>query len=62
MSGEARDRIFEPFYTTKPIGEGTGLGMSISYRIIEKHQGHILVDSVLDAGTTLAVLLPCNAT
>ncbi|MCG7210104.1 ATP-binding protein [Streptomyces arenae] len=43
---EVRPRIFEPFYTTKPVGEGTGLGLDISYRIVvNKHHGDIRVDS-----------------
>ena len=58
MSKEVQEKMFEPFYTTKPVGEGTGLGMSISYGIIEKHQGSIVVESVLNAGTTITVLLP----
>jgi len=60
MAKDVQEKMFEPFYTTKPPGEGTGLGMSISYGIIEKHQGNILVDSQLNEGTTITVLLPLN--
>ena len=46
IADEARDKIFQPFFTTKPTGEGTGLGLSISYDIIVKqHGGQLTVDS-----------------
>lgn len=51
-------KIFDPFYTTKPIGEGTGMGLSISYKIIETHGGKILVDTENGIGTTFSILLP----
>jgi signal transduction histidine kinase len=50
--------IFDPFYTTKPTGEGTGLGLSVSYGIIKNHGGNIFVDSQTGAGTTFTVTLP----
>jgi two-component system NtrC family sensor kinase len=49
-------RIFEPFYTTK--ADGTGLGLAVSYGIIQQHGGRIEVNSVLQHGTTFTVLLP----
>jgi signal transduction histidine kinase len=57
---EKRDvtRIFDPFYTTKPTGEGTGLGLSVSYGIIKNHGGHIHVESQPGMGTTFTVELP----
>jgi len=58
MSEEVKKRIFEPFYTTKNVGEGTGLGMSITYGIIEKHNGQILVESKLGEGTSFEIQLP----
>lgn len=58
MSEEVKKRIFEPFYTTKNVGEGTGLGMSITYGIIEKHNGQIVVESKLGEGTTFEIQLP----
>ena len=55
---EIRDRIFDPFFTTKEVGTGTGLGLSISLGIIKKHQGELLVESVVGKGTTFTVKLP----
>jgi signal transduction histidine kinase len=43
---EVRDHIFEPFYTTKPVGEGTGLGLDTVYRIVQEHRGNIHVESI----------------
>jgi two-component system, NtrC family, sensor kinase len=50
--------IFEPFYTTKGIGEGTGLGLSVSYGIIEEHRGWIAVESKADCGSVFSVFVP----
>ena len=58
MPSEVRDRIFEPFYTTKDMGQGTGLGLSISFGIIEKHQGQIEVHSEPGKGTEFCIILP----
>jgi two-component system, NtrC family, sensor kinase len=56
---EIRDRIFNPFFTTKEVGKGTGLGLSISHNIIvEKHQGSIDCDSDMNGGTTFTIRLP----
>ncbi|MFH1418382.1 MAG: PAS domain S-box protein [Planctomycetota bacterium] len=59
MSEEALARIFEPFYTTKPPGQGTGLGLTIVEGIIKKHGGLIEVHSAPGAGTTFRIALPC---
>ena len=54
-----RDRLFQPFFTTKPTGEGTGLGLSISYDIVtQQHGGTITVDSEPGAFTEFTVRLP----
>lgn len=58
IAPEALSRIFEPFYTTKPLGEGTGLGLSMVYGIVSKHQGWVEVDSTLGKGAIFRVYLP----
>jgi two-component system, NtrC family, sensor kinase len=56
---ENRDKIFQPFFTTKPTGEGTGLGLSLSYDIVTKsHGGEIKVESTEGKGTTFIILIP----
>ena len=52
------NRIFDPFYTSKPVGSGTGLGLSLSYTIIEKHHGKIEVESTVGSGSTFTIRLP----
>lgn len=52
------DKIFQPFFTTKPTGQGTGLGLSLSYDIIKAHGGEIKVDSREGEGTTFIIILP----
>ena len=56
---ENRDKLFQPFFTTKPTGEGTGLGLSISYEIVtQQHGGTITVDSEVGDFTEFTVRLP----
>ncbi len=55
---EIIDRIFEPFFTTRKAGQGTGLGMSISYRIISDYGGTIEVESEVDKGATFTLKFP----
>lgn len=58
MPPEVQKRIFEPFYTTKEMGEGAGLGLSICYNIIALHGGKIVVNSKPGAGTEFIISLP----
>ncbi|MEE4176034.1 MAG: ATP-binding protein [Bacteroides sp.] len=51
-------KIFDPFYTTKKVGEGTGLGLSVSYQIVKDHGGDILVESEYGDGAVFTVVLP----
>ena len=55
---EVRQNIFKPFFTTKPVGEGTGLGLYICHQTVEKHGGQIEVESQVGMGTTFRVKLP----
>jgi signal transduction histidine kinase/ligand-binding sensor domain-containing protein/DNA-binding response OmpR family regulator len=58
MDEVTKSKLFEPFYTTKTVGEGTGLGLSISYGIVQKHGGELSVDSQLGVGTVFTLVLP----
>jgi signal transduction histidine kinase len=60
MSPEVINKIFDPFYTTKSVGKGTGLGLSVSYGIIKKLNGNIIVKSKLNEGSTFTIKLPTN--
>jgi signal transduction histidine kinase len=51
--------IFNPFFTTKEPGQGTGLGLSVVHSVIKRYQGHITVDSKPNVGTTFFIELPC---
>jgi signal transduction histidine kinase len=52
-----KDKIFQPFFTTKPSGQGTGLGLSLSYDIIKAHGGEIKVESTEGQGTEFKIVL-----
>jgi two-component system NtrC family sensor kinase len=61
MPPELVKHIFEPFFTTKPAGVGTGLGLSVSYGIIQAHGGTITVRSTPGTGSTFVISLPLRA-
>lgn len=62
MDDTVRNRIFEPFYTTKPVGQGSGLGLPVSYMIITNHHnGTIEVEFELGKGTKFTIRLPIPA-
>lgn len=55
---DVRDKIFQPFFTTKPTGQGTGLGLSLSFDIIKAHGGDLRVESHHGEGSTFIFVLP----
>jgi signal transduction histidine kinase len=58
MSDVVKERVFEPFFTTKDVGKGTGLGMSITHAIIEKHKGKIEIKTQVGVGSEFIITLP----
>jgi signal transduction histidine kinase len=52
------NKIFQPFFTTKPTGQGTGLGLSLSYDIIKAHGGELKVETKEGKGTEFSIILP----
>ena len=52
------DKIFQPFFTTKPTGQGTGLGLSLSYDIVKAHGGELIVETKEGEGTIFTIQLP----
>jgi len=60
IPGSALDKIFQPFFTTKPTGEGTGLGLSLSYDIVKAHGGELKVETQEGKGSTFIISMPVN--
>lgn len=58
IAPEALNKVFEPFYTTKPIGQGTGLGLSMVYGFVQQSRGFVQLDSQLGKGTAVTLFLP----
>jgi signal transduction histidine kinase len=58
---QVQDKVFQPFFTTKPTGQGTGLGLSLSYDIIKAHQGKINIRNSPGTGVEFIITLPVNA-
>ena len=58
IPADIKDKIFQPFFTTKPTGSGTGLGLSLSYDIVKGHGGELKVDSTKGEGSEFIILLP----
>jgi two-component system NtrC family sensor kinase len=52
------DKIFQPFFTTKPTGQGTGLGLSLSYDIVKAHGGEVKVETKEGEGSTFSIQIP----
>ncbi|MFO3704207.1 PAS domain-containing protein [Xanthomonas codiaei] len=61
MPADVLERVFEPFYTTKPIGQGTGLGMSMIYGFMQQSHGQVWVESQVGVGTTVSLYLPAGS-
>jgi len=61
ISSSIKDKIFQPFFTTKPTGSGTGLGLSLSYDIVKAHGGAITVESTEQSGTEFIITIPIKS-
>jgi signal transduction histidine kinase len=60
IPSEDLKKVFDPFFSTKPSGEGTGLGLYVSYQIVSNHGGEIQVESQPGRGTTVKIILPIS--
>jgi CheY-like chemotaxis protein len=60
MDAEVREHLYEPFFTTKPLGKGTGLGLAMVFGAVQAHGGAIVVESDVGKGTTMHVYIPAS--
>jgi signal transduction histidine kinase len=60
MSEEVRQKAVDPFFTTKPVGQGTGLGLSVAFGYVRQSNGQLLIDSTPGKGTTIRILMPTH--
>lgn len=58
---DLRHKLFQPFFTTKEVGQGTGLGLSLSYRVLQEHQGSLVLDEAAPAGAAFVITLPIES-
>jgi signal transduction histidine kinase len=58
MPTDELERVFDPFFSTRPVGEGMGLGLAIAYQIVRQHEGDISIESAPGRGTTVSIRLP----
>jgi two-component system NtrC family sensor kinase len=61
IPSDLRERVLEPFFTTKPVGQGTGLGLSIAYSIVKKHEGSLELGDAPGGGTLATLRLPLRS-
>ena len=61
ISAEHLPRVFDPFFTTRPVGGGTGMGLAVCYGIVARHGGSIAIESRAGTGTNVSVHLPAAA-
>ena len=58
IDNDIKDYLFDPFFSTKEVGKGTGMGLSVAHGIVHEHGGHITIDSKVNQGTTINIFLP----
>lgn len=58
MSDDIKNKVYDPFYTTKPVGTGTGMGMSMVLQVVQKHNCKIYIESAIDVGSTILIEFP----